>query len=203
MKKICLLAAAVSVFALNANATSWNTNDYYRPYIGADYVYSHLKQGSKVKHAKKDYSSWKVNLGVDLGKYTSLEAFFQQSGERKSHHEPEKIKSEYYAWGLNDKGQLGIGKTCELQTCLSKIETIPCEIQDVCPSVFMIDVNKCPGEEIELDCGYVVPVGKEDRYYIEWYFNGKKLNTFLLDNFNALNTLFNLKSLNNLNPLFK
>lgn len=86
-------------------------------------------------------------------------------------------KDEYYAWGLNDKGQLGIGKTCELQTCLSKIETIPCEIQDVCPSVFMIDVNKCPGEEIELDCGYVVPVGKEDRYYIEWYFNGKKLNT--------------------------
>ena len=108
MKKICLLAAAVSVFALNANANSWNTNDYYRPYIGADYVYSHLKQGSNVKHAKKDYSSWKVNLGMDMGKYASLEAFFQQSGERKSHHKPEQIKSEYYAWGLDMYGKMPI-----------------------------------------------------------------------------------------------
>ncbi len=86
-------------------------------------------------------------------------------------------KDEYYTWGLNNLGQLGIGTKCDLVTCLKKIETIPCEIQDVCPSVFMIDINKCPGEEIELDCGYVVPIGKEDRYYIEWYYNDEKLNT--------------------------
>lgn len=82
-------------------------------------------------------------------------------------------KDEYYAWGLNDLGQLGIGSKCDLVQCLKKIETIPCEIQDVCPSVFMIDVNKCPGEEIELDCGYVVPIGKEKRYYIEWYYTAE------------------------------
>lgn len=108
MKKICLLAAAVSVFALNANATDWNMHKELRPYIGADYVLSHAKQGSRVKHAKKDYSSWKVNLGMDIAKYTSVEAFFQQSGERKSHHEPERIKSEFYAWGLDMYGKMPI-----------------------------------------------------------------------------------------------
>ena len=108
MKKFCLLVASVSAFALNANATDWGMHNMVRPYIGADYVYSDAKQGSKVKHAKKDYSSWKVNLGMDIAKYTSVEAFFQQSGERKSHHEPERIKSEYYAWGLDMYGKLPI-----------------------------------------------------------------------------------------------
>ena len=108
MKKICLLATLVSVFALNANAADWHKGNMVRPYIGADYVYSHAKQGSRVKHAKKEYSSWKVNLGMDIAKYTSIEAFFQQSGERKSHHTPEKIKSEYYAWGLDMYGKMPI-----------------------------------------------------------------------------------------------
>ncbi len=108
MKKICLLAAAVSVFALNANANDWGMHKLVRPYIGADYVYSHAKHGNIAKHAKKDYSSWKVNLGMDIAKYTSVEAFFQQSGERKSHEEPSQIKSEYYAWGLDLYGKMPI-----------------------------------------------------------------------------------------------
>lgn len=108
MKKICLLSAAVSIFALNANATDWKMHNDLRPYIGADYVYSHLKHSKEVKHAKKDYSSWKVNLGMELNKYTSLEGFFQQSGERKSNTIPNKIKSEYYAWGLDMYGKMPI-----------------------------------------------------------------------------------------------
>lgn len=108
MKKICLLAAAVSVFAINANARDWNMQKELRPYIGADYVYSHLKHSKQVKHAKKDYNSWKVNLGMDIAKYTSVEAFFQQSGERKSHDSTDQIKSEYYAWGLDLYGKMPI-----------------------------------------------------------------------------------------------
>ena len=49
-----------------------------------------------------------LNLGMDIAKYTSVEAFFQQSGERKSHHEPERIKSEFYAWGLDMYGKMPI-----------------------------------------------------------------------------------------------
>lgn len=86
-------------------------------------------------------------------------------------------KDEYYAWGLNDLGQVGTGTSVSTYNCLVKLETIPCEIQDNCPTVFMIDRVKCPGETIELDCGFVVPKGKEDRYYITWWHNGKRLNT--------------------------
>ena len=108
MKKICLLAAAVSVFALNANAANWNTNEFYRPYIGADYVYSHAKMGGLAKRAKKDYNSWMVNVGTDIAKYTSIEAFFQQSGERKARLPGDNITSKFYAWGLDFYGRMPI-----------------------------------------------------------------------------------------------
>lgn len=87
-------------------------------------------------------------------------------------------KDEYYVWGLNDLGQAGTGNSAvKSYTCLTKLTTIPCEIQDNCPTVFMIDRIKCPGEEIELDCGYVVPKGKEERYFITWWYNDKLLNS--------------------------
>nr|MCR5498695.1 hypothetical protein [Paludibacteraceae bacterium] len=94
-------------------------------------------------------------------------------------------KDEYYTWGSNLYGECGTGaRNVEFYQCLTKLTTVPCEIQDVCPSVFMVDVKKCPGEKIELDCGFVVPKRKEDRYYIEWYRNDghgdEKLNTSTL-----------------------
>ncbi len=109
MKKIYLLSAAVSLFALNANATDWSKgNHMFRPYVGADYVYSHAKHGGEAKDLKKNYSSWMVNVGTDIAKYTSIEAFFQQSGERKNNFEKERVKSEFYAWGLDLYGRMPI-----------------------------------------------------------------------------------------------
>ncbi len=87
-------------------------------------------------------------------------------------------KDEYYVWGLNNKGQAGTGDATVTQyNCLTKLKTIPCDIQDACPTVFMVNRTKCPGEEIELDCGYVIPKGKEESYYVSWYLDGKLLNT--------------------------
>lgn len=90
-------------------------------------------------------------------------------------------EDKYYVWGLNDLGQCGVGTTVEVYNCLVELKTIPCEIQDNCPEVFMINQKKCPGEEIELDCGFVVPKGKEERYFIEWYYNGVVLNSSTKD----------------------
>ena len=74
MKKICLLAAAASVFAMNAQAADWSMgNRYFRPYIGADYVYSYAKHGGMASDAKRDYNSWMVNVGTDIAEYTSIE----------------------------------------------------------------------------------------------------------------------------------
>ena len=112
MKKICLLAAAVSVFALNANASDWKiSHSEVRPYIGADYIFSHAKQGGFANKAKKDYSSWSVNVGAEIAKYTDLEIFYQQSGERKSLASVdtgEHIKSKFNAWGLDIYGRMPI-----------------------------------------------------------------------------------------------
>ena len=106
MKKICLLAAAVSVFAFEAQAQEWNGE--LRPYIGADYVYSHAKQGSRASEAKENYSSWMINTGIDIGHYTSVEAFFQQAPEVSSRSADGKIKSEFYAYGLDFYGRIPI-----------------------------------------------------------------------------------------------
>ncbi|MCQ2218801.1 MAG: T9SS type B sorting domain-containing protein [Paludibacteraceae bacterium] len=86
-------------------------------------------------------------------------------------------EDKYFVWGLNDFGQCGVGTTVKSYSCLVELKTIPCDIQDNCPEVFMINQVKCPGEEIELDCGFVVPKGKEDRYFIQWSYNGTVLNS--------------------------
>ena len=89
MKKICLLAAAASVFAMNAQAADWSMgNRYFRPYIGADYVYSYAKHGGMASDAKRDYKSWMVNVGTDIAEYTSIEAYFQQAPQRKTRSGP-------------------------------------------------------------------------------------------------------------------
>lgn len=109
MKKICLLTAAASVFALNAHAIDWSMgNDYFRPYIGADYVYSYAKHGGAAADAKRDYNSWMVNVGTDIARYTSVEAFFQQSGQRKTHLGDDTLKSKFYAWGLDLYGRVPV-----------------------------------------------------------------------------------------------
>ena len=105
MKKIYLLAATASLLALDAHAMDWNMNQLVRPYLGADYIFSHAKHGGFAKQAKKDYNSWSVNMGTDIDHYTSVEAFFQQAGERKSHNPNYELKSEFYAWGLDLYGR--------------------------------------------------------------------------------------------------
>lgn len=105
MKKICLLTATASLLAFNAQAVDWNMNDLIRPYLGGDYIFSHAKHGGWARRAKKDYNSWSVNLGTDIAQYTSVEAFFQQSWERKTHRRDAHIKSEFYAWGLDLYGR--------------------------------------------------------------------------------------------------
>ena len=107
MKKIYLLATAVSVLALSSNAQAWgmNMDNMVRPYIGADYIYTHANHGGVAKDAKKDYNSWAVNAGMDIMKHVSLEAFFQQAFERKTHSGVDTHKSEFYAWGMDVYGR--------------------------------------------------------------------------------------------------
>ena len=107
MKKICMIAVAASAFALNAQAMDWG-NNLVRPYIGADYIYSHAKQGAYASGAKRDYNSWDVNAGMDITQYASLEGFFQQAFSREKHTDDGKITSRFYAWGMDMYGRMPI-----------------------------------------------------------------------------------------------
>lgn len=89
-------------------------------------------------------------------------------------------ENHFYSWGMNDIGQCGVGAGVDRYGCLTQIEDIPCEIQDECPDVFLVDQLKCPGEEIELNTSFVISKGKEHSYYFEWYLDGKRLNTSTL-----------------------
>ena len=111
--KAILLAGAAVLLSNAAQAAELN------PYIGMDYVYSHadFKSDKAVwdKALEKDYNSLSFNLGMRPVQYMSLEAFFQQSGDAKGSHVEDaaghksRIKSEFYAFGIDGYGYMPIG----------------------------------------------------------------------------------------------
>jgi alpha-tubulin suppressor-like RCC1 family protein len=86
-------------------------------------------------------------------------------------------KNECYVWGMNDLGQCGTGsKTISEYRCLTKLESIPCDLAKITPTAFLLDVEKCVDDEVLLDCGFLYPSENKDLYYFEWYLNGNILN---------------------------
>lgn len=93
---------------------------------------------------------------------------------------------EFYVWGSTARptteavkhvGALGTGQIEEISTCLKKI-VIDCKPQDLCPEAFMLpQMNKCPGETIELYSGFTPLKNSEENYYYKWSKDGKPLNT--------------------------
>ncbi|MDR0941526.1 MAG: hypothetical protein LBM68_04795 [Bacteroidales bacterium] len=101
-------------------------------------------------------------------------------------------QDEYYAWGKNDVGQLGIGTSgaANNKRCLSPM-TIPCEASDRIPEAYMPpETKKCLGNFIELHSGFNVAASKLDRYKFRWYYTpeGGTVETQLPDNTNAITT---------------
>lgn len=82
MKKTLLLAGVACLFSFGANAADYSLSEL-RPYVGLDYVYTdaNIKKETRIK---TDYNSGAINAGIRFYDYLGLEAFFQQSGERKS-----------------------------------------------------------------------------------------------------------------------
>ena len=108
MKKTLLLAGVACLFSVSANAM--DVAKEFRPYIGLDYVYSHADYKDLVLEPKKSYNSGMVSVGTWISPYASLEAFFQQSAEVKSHNGTiDHIKTKFYAYGLDAYGYLPLG----------------------------------------------------------------------------------------------
>lgn len=102
-----LLSGVAACFtAFNANAMNWNIRDY-RPYVGADYVYFHSKNGGDARHLKDDFNAGKFNLGMQFYKNWNLEFSFQQSGELKSKSSPDgrQVKNYFTTYALDLYGK--------------------------------------------------------------------------------------------------
>lgn len=98
-------------------------------------------------------------------------------------------QDEYFAWGKNHKGQLGIGSTTN-KRCLSPM-TIPCEASDRVPEAYMPPaIKKCFGEAFVLSSGFTVPTGKDGNYKFTWYHTpeGETAETKLTDATSTINT---------------
>ena len=125
MKKTLLLA---SVACLISSAASANMMDdakriYHEstPYIGMDYAYTNLDLKGPAKHAKENFNSAKLNLGVDMGKHLGLEAFYQFGGARKAHLREDQgggtKKFKFNAYGIDAYGYMPLG-------CAQKISLV-------------------------------------------------------------------------------
>lgn len=115
MKKSLLLAGVACLISYNASAMDMGLGmGEMAPYVGLDYAYSHAKMSKHIDPIKKDYNSGVINAGVKMGNYASLEAFFQQSGERKTDKFvmdgiADKVKSKFYAYGVDAYGYMPVG----------------------------------------------------------------------------------------------
>ncbi len=109
MNKALLLASAACIISFSSIANAKMMGHEVKPYVGADYVYSSADYKGDAKGLKKSYNSGAVNAGVRVGKYMGLEAFYQHSGNRKTHREDNEIKSRIQAYGLDLYGYLPLG----------------------------------------------------------------------------------------------
>lgn len=105
MKKTLLLAGVACLLSFNASAQE------FRPYVGLDYAYDKADFKKEAKSLDDGFNSGIINAGVRMGDYYGLEAFFQQSGERKTHFTGEDVKAKFNAYGLDAYGYMPLG--CE------------------------------------------------------------------------------------------
>ena len=106
MKKVTFLLTGLT--GLLVGATYANADSYaYRPYVGADYVYSDVS----AKGFSPQYSSANLRIGSEYGKFFSTELFAAQSISRKNRPQGLKFKSALRSYGLDLFAYLPLG--CE------------------------------------------------------------------------------------------
>lgn len=156
MNKALLFASAACILTLSTAANAQQMFGHeIKPYIGADYVYTHADFKESGNLLKKDYNSGAVNVGTRLGEYAGLEAFFQQSGQRKSTYmsgaDEIKAKSKFYAYGLDLFGYLPLG-------CADKVDLLA----SVGAGNYNLEVKNTPYGKYDKDhMGYRFGVGAQ------------------------------------------
>ena len=165
MKKTLLLAGVACLFSYSANAMDLSQD--LKPYVGLDYVYSHANYKNdasrleKNKFIKDDYNSGAINAGVMIDDYTSIEAFYQQSGTRKGDTNyvdgvNHKAKTKFNAYGLDIYGYLPMG--C---SDFSLLGTVGAANYD-------LEIKNGPSKETSSRIGYRAGVGAQYKFNENW-----------------------------------
>lgn len=115
MKKTLLLAGVACLIS----ATAANAMDYknIRPIIGLDYAYDNVDFKKESKILNNDFNSGIISVGTRIGDYSSVEAFWQIAGEKKTNTDTAKYKARFTAYGLDAYGHLPLG-------CEQKVELL-------------------------------------------------------------------------------
>lgn len=115
MKKMLLLATSACLFAMNAQASDMMKE--MRPYVGIDYAYSDadISKIDNKQYFNHQFNTGDINVGVRMGKYMGVEAFFQKSmEEKKTVFNTIKTKADFYAYGLDLMGYMPVHEKIEL-----------------------------------------------------------------------------------------
>ena len=99
MKKVLFLLTLCASFPAMAQ------ENVYRPYVGADYVYSDLNN----RGADTYLNSGKFVLGSEYNKYFSTEVFYQKSLTKAQDVSGGKMKSSLWGYGLDMYAYLPLG----------------------------------------------------------------------------------------------
>ncbi|HPH15825.1 MAG TPA: hypothetical protein PK029_01545, partial [Bacteroidales bacterium] len=79
--------------------------------------------------------------------------------------------NQYYAWGQNNRGQLGDNSVTTRNYAVPITSNIPCDIPNPCPKADMPPYyNVCPGQPFGLYAGFAPPTGKNAMYQFKWFF---------------------------------
>ena len=101
MNKNIALLAAVSVFALTANANALE----FRPYVGVQYNYTEIDAAE----VSPDMNSYSVVVGTEYNRYFGTELFYQNSDKSNDIVDDVKLKSDFEAYGLDAYAYLPLG----------------------------------------------------------------------------------------------
>ena len=110
MKKILLLSGVALLFAVDADAMMHRNLSEVKPYVGAEYVYSHSKPGGTAGGLKRNFNSAKADLGMEIYKNLYTEFSYQQSWQVKNKHayDGNSVKQRFAAYALDLYGKMPI-----------------------------------------------------------------------------------------------
>ncbi len=149
MKKTLLLAGvACLISATAANAMSYRE---IKPIVGLDYAYTDADFKKESKGLNNDFNSGILSVGTKIGEFSSVEAFYQMAGEKKTNKDAAKYKAKFSAYGIDAYGHMPLG-------CERKFELLG----SLGLGIYDIDVKKDGGKVVDTNrVGYRIGLGAQ------------------------------------------